>query len=74
MYTLAYQTNHLKIENIFTFQKKYIFDLLFHCIQKKTYAEQSVPYVFLLCLKRTDSQTFKSIATTRNLAVTWTIS
>ena len=36
-------------------------------VQKKTHTDQSIPQVFLLCLKRNDSQPFKTIPTTKNL-------
>ena len=40
--------------------KQYLFRLLFSRNSKKTQTDQSMPQVFLVCLKKNDPQTFKS--------------
>ena len=47
-------------ETKFASLKQYLFRLLTSRNAKKTQTDQSMPRVFLLCLKRNDPQTFKS--------------
>ena len=44
----------------FASRKQYLFCLLTSRYAKKTRTDQSIPHVFLLCLKRNDPQAFKS--------------
>ena len=44
----------------FTFNKQYLFGLLFSRNAKKTHTDQYILRAYLLCLKKTVSQTFKS--------------
>ena len=48
------------LEIKFTSNKQYLFGRLFSRNAKKTNADQSTSQAFVLCLKRNDSQTFKS--------------
>ena len=43
-----------------TSRKQYLFDCLGSIKAKKTYPDQNILQVLLLCLNRNDSQTFKS--------------
>ena len=43
----------------FASHKQYLFGLLFSCNAKKTHIDQGILQAFLLCLKRSVSQTFK---------------
>ena len=53
------KSNYLQ-EIKFTSHKQYLFGRLFSRNANKTYTDQSTLQVFFLCIKRNDSQTFKS--------------
>ena len=53
------KSNYLQ-EIKFTSHKQYLFGRLFSRHANKTYTDQSTLQVFFLCIKRNDSQTFKS--------------
>ena len=50
-----------------TSRKQYLFDCLGSIKAKKTYPDQNILQVLLLCLNRNDSQTFKSSSCKKNL-------
>ena len=64
---MAHQTNYVHEGNKFNAHKQYLLGLLFSGYLKKTHTDRSALYVFLICLKRNNSETFKSIATAKNL-------
>ena len=61
MYTLPHQTKYLHIKSlILSLTSSMYFTFLPLETPKKNQTDQSIPRVFLLCLKRNDSQTIKS--------------
>ena len=57
---MSHQTKYLHRETKFASHTQYLLRLLTSRNAKKTRTHQSIPRVFLLCLKRNDPETFKN--------------